>query len=74
MVGMANSGPNSNGCQFFITYSAQPTLDGKHTILGEVLAGMEVAEKLMVRDPATDSESLPPADQILSVTIEESSG
>jgi cyclophilin family peptidyl-prolyl cis-trans isomerase/protein-disulfide isomerase len=70
MVGMANSGPNTNGCQFFITYAPQPQLDGSFTIFGEVLQGMEVLENLTPRNPQM-GVSLPPGDKILRVTIEE---
>ena len=46
-LAMANSGPNTNGSQFFIvTTGAAPWLDGKHTVFGEVTAGMEVIDKL----------------------------
>jgi cyclophilin family peptidyl-prolyl cis-trans isomerase len=70
VVGMANAGADSNGSQFFITYSAQPTLDGSYTIFGRVIQGMDVATSLTSRDPS-DSGELPPGDKILSVTIEE---
>jgi cyclophilin family peptidyl-prolyl cis-trans isomerase len=70
VVGMANAGADSNGSQFFITYSAQPTLDGKYTIFGHVLQGMDVVKNLTPRDPSQSAE-LPPGDKILSVTIEE---
>jgi len=45
-LSMANSGPNTNGCQFFITYTPQHGLDGKHTVFGQLIEGMEVLEKL----------------------------
>ena len=70
VVGMANAGADSNGSQFFITYSAQPTLDGSYTIFGKVIQGMDVATSLTARDPS-QSADLPPGDKILSVTIEE---
>lgn len=46
MVCMANSGPNSNGSQFFITVVPTPWLNGKHTIFGKVVSGFETALKI----------------------------
>jgi len=45
-VAMANSGPNTNGCQFYICLEPQPGLDGRFTIIGEVVEGMSVVEKI----------------------------
>ncbi len=70
MVGMANAGPDSNGSQFFITFAPQPDLDGSYTIFGQVIRGLDVAEKLTPRNPAP-GEILPPGDLILSVEIDE---
>jgi len=45
-LAMANSGPNTNGCQFFITTAPTTWLTGKHTIFGEVVEGQDIADKI----------------------------
>jgi peptidyl-prolyl cis-trans isomerase A (cyclophilin A) len=47
-LAMANSGPNTNGCQFFITVAATPWLTGNHTIFGEVVEGQDIADKIVL--------------------------
>ncbi|MBL8099809.1 MAG: peptidylprolyl isomerase [Anaerolineales bacterium] len=70
LVGMANSGPDTNGSQFFITFAPANHLNGAYTIFGQVIKGLDVAEKLTPRDPAQFG-TLAPGDMIIKVTIEE---
>jgi peptidylprolyl isomerase len=67
LLAMANSGPDTNGSQFFITFIAQPQLTGLHTIFGKVIKGLEVAEALTPRDPQANPTG--PGDALISVQI-----
>ncbi len=69
LLAMANSGPDTNGSQFFLTFVPTPHLNGKHTIFGKVVGGMDVLLSLRLRDPQAQPDFL--GDRLLAVEIEE---
>ncbi len=70
VLGMANAGVDTNGSQFFITYAAQPDLDGGYTVFGKVTQNMDVVNNLTPRNPQAEGALADP-DRILSITITE---
>jgi cyclophilin family peptidyl-prolyl cis-trans isomerase len=72
VVSLANSGPNSNGSQFFVTYGPTPNLNANFTIIGRVIEGMDVAESITPRDPDANPGG-PPGDLIIDIAIDEKS-
>jgi cyclophilin family peptidyl-prolyl cis-trans isomerase/protein-disulfide isomerase len=69
-VAMVNSGPDTSGSQFFITYAPTAKYNGQYTIFGQVLSGMDILKQLTPRDPQPGTD-LPPGDKLISVTVEE---
>ncbi len=70
VLGMANAGVDTNGSQFFITYAAQPDLDGDYTVFGKVIQNMDVVNNLAPVNPQSQGPKVEP-DRILSITITE---
>ena len=60
ILSMANAGPSTNGSQFFMLFADQPHLDGRHTVFGKVIEGLDVLDKLQRIDPSRPSFGVTP--------------
>jgi peptidylprolyl isomerase len=70
IVGMASTGrPNSSNSQFFITFGDASFLDGKYSVVGEVVSGMDVADKLKKAPPGSQSGSVTDPDKMVKVQV-----
>lgn len=67
VVSMANAGPDTNGSQFFITFAATPWLDGRHTVFGRVIEGVEVLDRLTRIDPESPNAIVGPLDSLATL-------
>ncbi len=64
LLAMANSGPGTNGSQFFITHTSTPHLNGKHTIYGEVTKGQDIVDSIAQGDKIKSIEVLDSTDDL----------
>jgi cyclophilin family peptidyl-prolyl cis-trans isomerase len=68
-LSMANSGPDTNGSQFFICYTDLPSLDGNYTVFGQLIGGWDAFIKITARNPGENPTYK--GDKIITITITE---
>ena len=68
-ISMANAGPNTNGSQFFLTFVPTSFLDGRHTVFGRVVEGIEVLADLQLVDPSDENAMIPELDRIIEAKV-----
>ncbi len=70
MLAMDNDGPGTNGSRFLLTLAPRTSWEGRYTIFGQVISGLEILAELTARDPVP-GVSMAPGDELISITIEE---
>jgi len=70
VVAMANAGRDTNGSQFFITFSPQEYLNGGYTIFGQIVQGMDVVKSITLRDPQTGPGFTGDAMESVTITVQ----
>jgi cyclophilin family peptidyl-prolyl cis-trans isomerase len=68
-ISMANAGPNTNGSQFFLTFVPTSMLDGRHTVFGRIVEGLEVLSDIERVDPDDKDSMIPELDKIIEAKV-----
>jgi len=68
-ISMANAGPNTNGSQFFLTFVPTSMLDGRHTVFGRIVEGIEVLSEIERYNPQDPEAAIPEFDRIIEAKV-----